>query len=126
VYERVPGRALPASLGFLDPPAAAFFKSTVAGLGDQRLWWAAVDIKTEIELELVNPNTGRAFFGAGPESTYWLNKWMNPYHYLRYQRTQEKRWSFLPWWFPGNSRTPALPTGYRLRYRINGKSYPEW
>jgi hypothetical protein len=126
VYERVDGRALPSSLSFLEPQASAFFTTAVAALDHRQLWWPATMVKAEIEFELVNPLNDKVFFRAGPETTYWLNKWMHPLQYIKYQRKCERRWSFLPWWVPGNSRTPPLATGYRLKYRINGKSYPAW
>ena len=70
--------------------------------------------------------TKKVFFKAPLQRTYWRNKWMNPHHYLSYQRKYEKRWNWLPRWFPFNSRTPALPIDYQLRYTINGKTYPVW
>ena len=126
VYERVPGRVLPAALDFLEPTTATFLKTATARLGERELWWPVTTLKTEIQFELVNPLTNKTFFRAGPERTYWLNKWMNPFDYVTYRRKAEKRWSALPWWLPGNARTPPLAIGYKLQYRINGKSYPAW
>ena len=70
--------------------------------------------------------TETVVFRAGPEETYWLNKWMDPESYKRYKRTQGKRWQLLPEWFPENSLTPPLAAGYVLEYHINGEPYPLW
>ena len=51
------------------------------------------------------------FFDAGPESTYWLCRWMEPASYAQYRATRN---------------VPAWSASYRLSYAINGKSYPAW
>lgn len=126
VYERIVGRTLPSSLSFLEPPAAAFFTTAVTGLDESKLWWPATKVVADIEWELINPVSKKVFFKAPLQRTYWRNKWMNPHHYISYQRKYERRWSWLPSWFPFNSRTPPFPIGYQLRYTINGKTYPVW
>ena len=126
VYERVPERQLPTTLSFLEPPAAAFMLKALSVLDERKVWWPATTLRTEIEYELINPETNKTFFHAPPQTTYWRNKWMNPHHYARYRRNQEKRWEGLPWWLPGNSRTPPFAVGYQQRYKINGKTYPVW
>lgn len=126
VYERVAGRPFPSTLSFLEAPAAAFWKTKAGLLADAELWWPPSKITTKIEWELVNPITKKVFFKAPLQETYWRNKWMNPRHYLDYRRKYEKRWEMLPWWIPGNSRTPPFSIGYQLHYKINGKSYPVW
>lgn len=126
VYERVAGRTLPASLSFLEPAAAAFLTTAVSALDGSKLWWPATKLVTEIEWELINPVTNAVFFKAGPQKTYWRNKWMHEDQYINYLRKYHKRWSALPWWFPFNSLTPPNPVDYKLRYTINGKTYPVW
>jgi len=59
-----------------------------------------------------HPKTNATFFKAGPETTYWLNKWMSPDSYERYKDESDKE-------------TPIFSAHYKLKYRINGKSY-EW
>jgi hypothetical protein len=115
VYHRVPGRARPTlqSLSFLPAPFAAFIVATIATLTDDQLWWAFPELGAKIDFTLTNPVTNQTFFAAGPEVTYWLNKWMFDDSYAKYQNDQ------------GN-QTPASTTDYLLDYRINGKSYPRW
>jgi hypothetical protein len=115
VYHRVPGRARPTvqSLSFLPAPLAAFIVATIATLTDDQLWWAFPELNTQIEFTLTNPVTNEPFFTAGPETTYWLNKWMDDDSYEKYQGDQR-------------NQTPASPTDYLLDYRINGNGYPRW
>jgi hypothetical protein len=125
VYRTVLKRALPASLPLLTPQAAAGLTS-IAELGDEFLWWPFPELGTTIEFTLTNPVTGQTFFSAGPEITYWMNKWMNNGSYAAYKSDQGKRWLELPSWWLGNSRTPLLAWNYVLEYTINGKTYPPW
>ena len=115
VYRRVPGWARPTlqSLSFLPAPLAAFIVASIASLTDDQLWWAFPELGAKIDFTLTNSVTSQTFFTAGPEVTYWLNKWMFDDSYAKYQNDQ------------GN-QTPASPTDYLLDYRINGKSYPRW
>jgi hypothetical protein len=73
------------------------------------VWWPFTTLNAQIDFELVNPKTNATFFTAGPETTYWMNKWMRPDSYRRYE-TQHKP-------------LPLLTEDYQLNYRINGKSY---
>ncbi|HEY8926361.1 MAG TPA: hypothetical protein VIU64_18395, partial [Polyangia bacterium] len=77
-------------------------------VGGDHLWWPFPELKTTIEWSLVNPRTAEVFFQAGPETTYWMNKWMQPASYERYRQIHT---------------TPAFSVEYELQYRINGKSY---
>jgi hypothetical protein len=124
VYRNVFGPAVPTSPP-LPPRALAALKS-VAALGDEFFWWPFPELGATIEFTLINPVTNQTFFSAGPEDTYWMNKWMNDASYATYQRDQGKRWPELPWWWLGNSRTPLLAWDYVLEYKINGKTYPRW
>ena len=80
----------------------------------------------EVEFKFINPITGAVAFYADPQKTYWRNKWMDNESYNQYQNDQGKKWSWLPGWFPGNSRTPVLHINYVMEYKINGKTYPRW
>jgi hypothetical protein len=115
VYHRIPGRARPTlqSLSFLPTPFAAFIVASIASLTDDQLWWAFPELNTQVEFTLTCPVTNQTFFIAGPETTYWLNKWMDDDSYEKYQGDQR-------------NQTPASPTDYLLDYRINGNSYPRW
>jgi len=53
------------------------------------------------------------FLTAGPDTTYWLNKWMDDDSYEQYQKDQR-------------NQVPASPADYLLDYRINGQSFPRW
>jgi hypothetical protein len=126
VYRRIPGRIRPTSLPFLPQPLAAFILNTIATLSDNELWWPFPELQAQIEFTLVNPVTNQTFFCAGPETSYWLAKWMNDGSYTQYQGDQGVRWPWLPSWWPGNSQTPFFSADYALDYKINGKSYPRW
>lgn len=110
IYQRVPGKVPPADLSFLHSQAMEFLINGVARLGGDNLWWPYPELKTTVDWELVNPKTGETFIKAGPEQTYWMNKWMNPDSYEEYKKVH---------------RTPLFSAQYKLKYRINGKTY-EW
>lgn len=120
VYRKMPGRARPKSIPFLPPVAATFILANMARLTDNDLWWAFPELNARIEYDLINPFTNEPVFHAGPENSYWLNKWMNEDSYSRYRLSQGKKWPALPNWFPGNSRSPNLPTSYILDFKIDG------
>jgi len=84
----------------------------IAALGDQFLWWPLPELNARIEFKLINPVTGQTLFCAGPESSYWLAKWMNDGSYARYKLDAG-----------GN---PPFAVNYVLEYRVNGKTYPRW
>jgi len=68
------GGAIP--LGYFD---TAFFQLT-----DSVLWWPFPELNTSIQYTLTNRATQAVFFEAGPETTYWLCKWMMPTDYDSY------------------------------------------
>lgn len=113
VYRRIPGRVRPTALPLLPPAFASFILKTISNVSDNDLWWAFPELGAQINFTLTNPVTGQTFFTAGPETTYWLNKWMNDGSYSKYQRDQ-------------NSNTPTFAMDYRLDFAINGKSYARW
>jgi hypothetical protein len=125
VYHKMPGRARPRSLRFVPKPLADYTLSAIANLSDNEIWWPYPELNTQIEFTLVNPVTNQTFFTAGPETSYWLAKWMDDGSYLKYQSAQGKRYFWLPPG-PSNSRTPWFAVDYKLDYKINGKSYPRW
>ena len=112
VYRKIPGKLPPPSLDFLPSKFADVVLGTASKLSDDNLWWAYPELNTEIDFELINPKINETFFRAGPEKTYWLNKWMNEASYEKYKKDQ-------------NENVPWFSMNYKLKYRINGKTY-EW
>jgi hypothetical protein len=99
----------------------------IAGSAGQALWMPFPGANAQLAFDLINPITNEFFFSAGPETTYWLTKWMNDGSYSQYQAAQGLRWPWLPPWFPGNSsKTPSLATGYQMVVRINGAEVKRW
>jgi hypothetical protein len=125
IYKRIPGRVRPSALPFLPPALATLILSTIGRISDNDLWWPYTDLGTTIEFKFVNPITNQVVFPAGPQTTWWVTKWMLDGSHSKYQHDQ-RRWSWLPLWWPGNSRTPTWPNDYKLDYSINGKSYTRW
>lgn len=125
VYERVTGRGFPAIKPDLIPDSMWNFARAASSHAGDNLWWPVAE-RHEVEFELINPITNARFFDASPQRTYWRNKWMDTDSYDQYQNSTGKRWSWLPGWVPGNSRTPRFASQYVLNYKINGKSYPSW
>jgi hypothetical protein len=125
VYRTILERAVPKMPPSL-PAKARVGLAAIAEVGDELFWWPFPELNATIEFKLINPVTNQTFFSAGPERTYWMNKWMNNGSYASYKRDQGKRWSELPSWWPGNSLTPFLAWDYVLEYKINGKTYPRW
>lgn len=126
IYERVPGRTLPISKP--DGIPSAFWNFLVVTIKTNAvtdLWWPVSD-QNEVQFNFINPVTNKVAFPAGPEKTYWMNKWMNTDSYEQYKKAQGKKRWWLPAGFPGNSKTPAFAAHYTMDYKINGKSYPRW
>lgn len=112
IYQRIPGKRPPSSLPFAPKELAAFLLPALAKLSEEEMWWPFPELNAEIYFELINPKTKKEFFHAGPERTYWLNKWMNPESYEKYKKDQSKK-------------VPLFSANYNLKYRINGTSY-DW
>jgi hypothetical protein len=110
VYRRIPGKALPTSLPFLPAPMEAFILQHLATLADNDLWWPAPELQAQLESTFINPITNQPMFSAGPETSYWLCKWMNEDSYKEYVRDQ------------GLANIPPFPNGYILEYTINGQT----
>lgn len=113
VYRRLPGKIRPQSLPFPPDPVGLLILEALATLNDTELWWPYPEIVKELELTLINPETGQPLFSAGPETSYWLAKWMDEASYSAYQRDQ-------------GMRTPASPDQFLLEYSINGQRFPRW
>src|SRR5207237_2588756 len=114
VYRRIPGHGRTASLSFLPPGLAALIHGAMAFFPDNSLWWPFPELNATVEFSLINPKTNESFCCAGPQTTYWLTKWMDDSSYSRYKRDQ------------GSGRTPFFADQYILDYTINGKRYPRW
>jgi hypothetical protein len=113
VYRKIPGKVRPQALSFLPPQVASAILGPIRNLNDSQLWWAYPELNAQIQFSLVNPITGQIFFSTGTETTYWLNRWMNPDSYGKYKRDE------------GNGKTPPpfQEVKYVLHYSINGKNY---
>jgi hypothetical protein len=113
VYRRIPGKARPSAsaLSFLHGDMAAKVLNALSNFADNDLWWPFPELGATIECSLINPVTGETFVHAGPQTGYWLTKWMEDGDYRNYQR---------------DHTTPASSTDYILDYRINGRSYRRW
>jgi hypothetical protein len=109
IYRRIPGKAPPATLLGFPKKISDFILGGVSRVGDEHLWFPYPELNTKLTFELVNPKTGKVFFGAGPETTYWLNKWMHPESYEKYRDDVGK--------------TPLFSVHYELNFTINGKPY---
>ncbi|HEX5071548.1 MAG TPA: hypothetical protein VFV78_15135 [Vicinamibacterales bacterium] len=107
IYRRIPGKEWSRPAGF----PADVYAALRAMAGSSELWWPYPELPTEVEWDLINPETKGVFIHAGRQTTYWRNKWMNNESYSRYQNA---------------TRTPKLAWNYSLRYTINGKTYPAW
>jgi hypothetical protein len=128
IYRRVLGRVAPRDFPPPSTPglAASLVAGSLANLGNDNLWWPFPELAAEIRYTLTNPVTNEVFFEGGPQTGYWLAKWMDDASYAKYQRDQGVRWQGLPTWLPGNTLTPAIPSDYLLDYSINGRTYPRW
>jgi hypothetical protein len=125
IYERVTGKGFPADRPDWCPQALWVFLQQKSKLANGDFWWPVAE-QNEVEWELINPVNNTVAFRAGPQKTYWRNKWMDNESYAQYEKDQGKKWSLLPAWFPWNTQTPKLAVNYILSYKINGKSYQRW
>jgi hypothetical protein len=107
VYRRMPGRVRPVTLPFLPPALEKLVLDRLSGATDHELWWPAPELATRVDFTMINPDTDEPFFAAGPQTTYWLTRWMDERSYLRWRTRQ-------------GVRAPLRPDGYLLEYTING------
>jgi hypothetical protein len=108
VYRRILGKLRPNSLPFLSDEMEAFVLEHLADLTDNDLWWPAPELRAQLEFTFINPKTGQPVFPAGPETSYWLCKWMNETSYAKYVVDQR-------------GKVPDA-TDYILEYTINGQT----
>jgi hypothetical protein len=106
VYRRIPGKARPTSLPFLPKALELMVLHQLQQLADNDLWWPYPELGATVEYTLINPVTNQPFFTAGPESTYWLAKWMFDDSYSRYQSSL------------GAGNTPTFSANYLLNYKV--------
>lgn len=112
VYRRVTGKTLP-KLDSLSPVEQALYKG-MAAFGGDHLWWPDPAINSTINFTLINDHSREGpvgFLSAPAETTYWQNKWMEPASYAQYEKSKG---------------VPPWPTGFRMRFTINNKTYPDW
>ncbi len=109
VYRRIPGRTRPLTLPFLPPALEKVVLDQLSGAADRELWWPAPELATSVDFTLVNPDTGTPFFTAGPQTTYWLTRWMDERSYLRWRTAQ-------------GIHAPLRPDAYTLQYTVEGRS----
>jgi hypothetical protein len=125
IYERVTGKGFPSEKPDWIPDPLWIFLKAKSKLANGDFWWPVAE-RHEIEFDFINPINGTIAFHAGPQRTYWRNKRMDTDDYDDYEKTQGKKWKWLPSWWPGNTRTPVLAANYSLAYKINGKQYETW
>jgi hypothetical protein len=112
IYRRIPGRAAPTSFPGLPQLGWAQKLLNMAGAGaGVDLWWPAPELTTKIEFQLINPISGDVVFSAGPETSYWLTKWMDETDYQQFKL---------------DHAVPSAYTDFVLKYKINGKTYHSW
>jgi hypothetical protein len=125
IYERVEGRGLQAEKPDFMPERIWNLLREASKHGGKHFWWPVAEMN-EIEYDFINPVTNTVVFHAGPQKTYWRNKWMDTADYTQYKKSTGKRWSWLPAWFPMNYRAPRFAAHNVMEYKINGKTYPRW
>jgi len=110
IYRRMPGRPFPphSAVSFIPPE---IYEAVRAKAGHD-LWWAAPDLNTRVEFDLINPRINQLFFHAAQQTTYWRNKWMHNASYKKYRQAAK--------------HTPVNSWNYAMRFTVNGKTYPIW
>ena len=111
IYHRIPGKPPPSTIPFLPQKMADWMLAHMALLGDEHLWWPYPELKTELTFDMVHPKTGATFFSAGPQTTYWLTKWMDTDSYDKFKKE--------------HGHTPLFAAQWDLKYTINGQPF-EW
>lgn len=93
---------------------------------DEDLWWPFPELGAQLEFTLTNPLNDDVLFAAGPETSYWLAKWMDDASYKQYARSLGAPSSIVSPWYIDSLLLPSSPDGFRLDYKINGQSFPTW
>jgi hypothetical protein len=104
----MPGSLRLRSLPLVPKFAADYIRAKLGEFTDREFWWPFPELGAQLEFTLVNPLTGEPVFSAGPETSYWLARWMSLGSYARYALRN-----------PG--RVPLLVDNYTLEYSINGR-----
>jgi hypothetical protein len=112
IYRRIPGRTPPDTLPGFPQKLSDFILGGVSRVGGQHLWWAYPELGTTLTFSLVNTTTNETFFSAGPETTYWLNKWMDPTSYEQYRTDQR-------------GQIPMFSAEYTLKFTVDGQPF-QW
>lgn len=110
IYRRIPGHGLPDNLDFLPLTIRTLYEAAVK-LGGNNLWWPYPELGVTMTFEFINPKTGHTFFKAGPETGYWLTKWMRFTSYTKYKKA---------------NKNPTWATGYIMKATVNGVALPPW
>jgi hypothetical protein len=108
VYRRMPGGLRLRSLPLVPRSMRRWIRQRLGEFTDREFWWPFPELEAELEFTLVNPVTAEPVFSAGPETSYWLAKWMSLGSYARYALDQ-------------SGRVPMLVDSYVLEYTINGR-----
>jgi hypothetical protein len=125
IYERVHGKGMPAERPDSIPAVFWDLMRAASKKSPDSFWWPVTD-NYEVEFDFINPITHKVVFHAGPQKTYWRNKWMDRDSFHDYRKSTGKKHGWLPVWVPGNSQTPTWAVNYTLEYKINGHPYPRW
>jgi hypothetical protein len=106
VYVKVPsGRPLP-DLGLVPAPLRPLFHA-VALMGADHLWWPDADMQPEIDFTIINPIADNVLLRTDSESTYWVNRWMEPASYRKYQAANA-------------GLLPPCPNQYKMVFTVAG------
>jgi hypothetical protein len=108
VYRRMRGSLRIRSLPLMPKFAEDYVRAKLGEFTDREFWWPFPELGAELEFTLINPVTDAPVFSAGPETSYWLAKWMSLGSYARYALKQ-------------TGRVPLLVDNYILEYSINGR-----
>ena len=111
IYRRIPGKVIPTSFGNLQPGPLLQALMALSHTAAADLWWPAPDLGAELWMRFINPNTREVMFEAGPQTGYWLTKWMYPSDYRNYKRDHDGAANY---------------TDYILEFTVNGKIYHHW
>jgi hypothetical protein len=112
IYRRIPGKVIPTDFSGL--PLGGFLTKLLTDLGTlaaEDFWWPFPELGATIEMNFINPLTREIVFSGGPQTGYWLTKWMEPGSYRQYTH---------------DHMAPSGYTDYVMEYTINGKKYHHW
>ncbi|HSS20556.1 MAG TPA: hypothetical protein VLL54_10810 [Pyrinomonadaceae bacterium] len=125
IYERLKGREMPAEKPDFMPGIFWEALKAASKKAPDSFWWPVTD-DNEVEFNFINPVNNKIVFHAGPQKTYWRNKWMDTSSFHDYRKSTGKKNKWLPVWWPKNTQTPNWAVNYIMEYKINGHTYPRW